>query len=235
MEERLRAPWSPWEAVPLALAAFTTAFVVAILLTAVLGGPGGPTAVLAEIAFEGAMFAFTLAWVRIRYPDDAPALGLGSRRPGRDAFVGAVVGLALFFAAAIVLLRGILFVFEALGIQPPTIQQIRFPLSPLNLALGLFLVVVAAPFAEEVFFRGFLYTSLRGRLGVWPAALVSSAIFGVFHVSGGPILVPLLFLVGLAFAFLYEWRRSLVASIAAHATFNAIGYTLIIYERLFST
>ena len=235
MEERLSAPWSPWEGVPLALTAFVAAFVVSILLTSALGGPGGATPVLTEIVFEGAIFGFTLGWVRLRYPSAVPALGLASRRPGRDTFVGGLVGVAVFFVAAVALLQLILFVFEALGRPPPSIQQLRFPLTPLNLSLGLFLVVVAAPFAEEVFFRGFLYGSLRARLGVWPALLASSAIFGVFHLAGGPILVPLLFLVGLAFALLYEWRRSLVASIAAHATFNAIGYALIVYDRVFAT
>ena len=34
--------------------------------------------------------------------------------------------------------------------------------------------------------------------------------------------------VGFGLAYVYEWRGNLLANIAAHATFNAIGFVLIL-------
>jgi membrane protease YdiL (CAAX protease family) len=95
--------------------------------------------------------------------------------------------------------------------------------------LGVLAVVVAAPLGEEVFFRGFLFGSLRGRMGFAPAAAISATAFALFHVT--PLLVVLMFFVGVALAWLYERRGSLVAPIGAHAMFNVIGYTLLLMER----
>ncbi|MFI5377506.1 MAG: 6,7-dimethyl-8-ribityllumazine synthase, partial [Candidatus Rokuibacteriota bacterium] len=40
---------------------------------------------------------------------------------------------------------------------------------------------VGAPVAEEIFFRGFLYRSLRNSLSVAPACLISAVCFGLVH------------------------------------------------------
>ena len=49
---------------------------------------------------------------------------------------------------------------------------------------GAFLVVVIAPIAEEVFFRGFFYRALRTSLPIWLAVLIDGAVFGVIHYTG---------------------------------------------------
>ena len=46
------------------------------------------------------------------------------------------------------------------------------------------LIVVAAPFSEEIFFRGFIFGGLRRRLSFPVAAVLSAAIFGLFHFTG---------------------------------------------------
>ncbi|MEX1177308.1 MAG: CPBP family intramembrane glutamic endopeptidase [Nitriliruptor sp.] len=43
--------------------------------------------------------------------------------------------------------------------------------------------VVLAPIGEELFFRGILFQALRRRVGLWPAAVISSAPFGAVHVE----------------------------------------------------
>ncbi len=42
-------------------------------------------------------------------------------------------------------------------------------------------IVVLAPVAEEIMFRGWLYGKLRGRLSAVPAILITSALFGIMH------------------------------------------------------
>ncbi|MEX1162058.1 MAG: CPBP family intramembrane glutamic endopeptidase [Nitriliruptor sp.] len=51
--------------------------------------------------------------------------------------------------------------------------------------------VVLAPIGEELFFRGILFQALRRRVGLWPAAVISSVPFGAVHVEViGPEALP---------------------------------------------
>ena len=84
------------------------------------------------------------------------------------------------------------------------------------------LVLVAAPFAEEVFFRGFLLQGLARRWRFWPAAVVTSALFAFAHIWW-QFYLPV-FVLGLAFSWLFWRTGSIWASIAAHATINATSF-----------
>ena len=83
-------------------------------------------------------------------------------------------------------------------------------------------VVGAAPFAEELFFRGFLYGGLRRRLSVLPAALLSGVLFAIAHLDPG-LIVPFT-LVGFVLAFTYERTGTLVAPIGVHFVFNLLSF-----------
>ena len=54
---------------------------------------------------------------------------------------------------------------------------------PVVIAWGV-LVCVLAPFVEEVFFRGFMFTVFARRMGVAWAALLDGVVFGIGHASG---------------------------------------------------
>lgn len=94
---------------------------------------------------------------------------------------------------------------------------------------GVLVAVVLAPVVEEVAFRRALYAGLSPRLGVWPAALVSAAAFGVIHLDlllggiTGVVSVLLLVVLGVVLALLYERTGNLAAPITAHAAFNAVA------------
>ena len=84
------------------------------------------------------------------------------------------------------------------------------------------LAMVVAPVAEEIFFRGMLYNALRQRLTVVAAALLQAGVFSFFH-NFGPAGSAAIALAGLAFAFVYEWRKTLVAPILLHLAINTVG------------
>lgn len=90
-----------------------------------------------------------------------------------------------------------------------------------TVALGL-TTVLLTPFAEEVFFRGFLFTWMIGHRPVWLAMLVSSAMFGAMHLIPPQIISAAL--MALALCLLYWLSRSLWPSILCHVLGNAIGY-----------
>jgi len=88
-------------------------------------------------------------------------------------------------------------------------------------------VVVAAPLAEELLFRGLLYGWLRRCLPVGWAAVLDGAVFGLAHRSW-TLAVPL-GLVGAGLCLLYERWRSLWPSVLAHAALNATSLLLALW------
>ncbi|MGH2662590.1 MAG: lysostaphin resistance A-like protein [Actinomycetota bacterium] len=232
MEQRLSPPWHPLEAIPVALAALVTGVLASVILAATLGGVGGTVYLLAAVAFQAGLAAFSILWIAIRHRGWVAALGLRSRRPARDVAVGAWAGAGLFAVVAFLLYPAFVVLIRVLtGGPPDPINQPVLPSDPTpgEVVLGVVAVVLAAPVGEEIFFRGFLYGSLRGRFGFWVSGSVSAVVFAVFH--GDAVLAVMMFFVGLALAYLYQRRGSLAAPIAAHAVFNVVGYALIVMER----
>ena len=89
--------------------------------------------------------------------------------------------------------------------------------------------IVAAPVAEEIFFRGFLFGGLRRGLPFVAAALVSAVIFGAFHYTGPHSLtvLPQLAFLGLVLAWIYERSGSIYPTIALHVLNNALAFVVL--------
>ena len=79
---------------------------------------------------------------------------------------------------------------------------------------------VIVPIAEEILFRGLLYSWLRQNLRIWPAILISSALFGVLH--GEISIAGATFLMGIILAWIYEKSTSLWPAISIHIINNSI-------------
>jgi uncharacterized protein len=86
------------------------------------------------------------------------------------------------------------------------------------------LVCVAAPIAEELFFRGFCFTALRRRIGVIGGAVATGVIFGLIHAGSADavFLVPLAFF-GAALCLLYDRTGSLLPCMVLHALNNSLA------------
>src|SRR5439155_7390094 len=79
--------------------------------------------------------------------------------------------------------------------------------------------IVWAPFVEEVAFRGILYGTLRTKLSVGPAALLSAGCFAAVH-GYGTLGLASVFWGGIVWAVAYERTRSLWPAILAHGVNN---------------
>lgn len=228
MDQRLTPAWKPAEAILAILAVFGLAGLLSVPIFLVVQSESTEL-LLGAITFGIALFLVPVLWVRFLHHQPLSVLGLSSRRPSRDLLAGAGAGLALFLLTVIVVapaVYALITLFTGDRVIPPS--QPVLPDEPSNgqIALGAVAALVAAPVAEEVFFRGFLFGALRRRFRFRYAAPISGAVFGAFHVI--PLLIPLMIFVGVGLAYIYERRGSLLASIAAHSTFNLIGYTLIV-------
>ena len=81
-------------------------------------------------------------------------------------------------------------------------------------------LVVCGPFAEEVFFRGFLLAALVAPLGTVRAVVVSSAVFAAAHLMLSTM-IPI-FVTGMLLSWLYLKTRSLWPPLTAHLAQNLI-------------
>jgi hypothetical protein len=98
-------------------------------------------------------------------------------------------------------------------------------LSAFDALAMLFLAGFAAPFGEELLFRGILYSMFRERWGIWIGVLVSSLLFGLIH---GNLAVGLTgFLLGILTAIVFEYSDSLWTAVLVHALNNSIKIVLL--------
>ena len=88
-------------------------------------------------------------------------------------------------------------------------------------AFGTFMIaVIAAPVVEEILFRGIVLRSMRKFTPAWAAILMSSVLFGVYHLN----IVQAVYatLMGVAAGILYERKRNLLFPILVHFANNLI-------------
>lgn len=170
---------------------------------------------IAGLAAYAALVAGTL-WAA-RPAGGAAAIGFRLPQHPKRAFAlaGAVLVTGLVAAAS---LEPLLHGAKSQGLTPR-----RFPggaEATIGLALTAIVIVVIAPFAEELFFRGALTGALAQRLGAF-TPLASGAIFGAAHLE--PRAFPALFVLGALLGWLYMRTRSLFPGVAVHAANNLLA------------
>jgi uncharacterized protein len=161
-----------------------------------------------------------VSWLFVLRPNALAGMpGVDARHAGRAVRTGLGWGLVAWVGASILSALAVI-VLEALGIDaaPQAAEQALEVIDPW---LAIASIVVLAPIAEEVFFRGIGFNALLRERGRRWAYLGSAALFAVIHLS----LVALLpiFLLGLALAWVYERTGNLLAPIAMHAVVNGIS------------
>lgn len=98
--------------------------------------------------------------------------------------------------------------------------------APLTTYATLLVAVVVAPVCEEVFFRGFVFAGLLQAMpGTW-AIVLSSFIFAIAH--GDPGSFAVLFIIGLALAFLRLRTKSIWPGILLHTLNNGVAAIAIV-------
>lgn len=90
-----------------------------------------------------------------------------------------------------------------------------------NLILLVICIGILSSMAEEIVFRGLVYTRTRVYLGVGWAVGLSAAAFGVYH--GNMIQFLYALLMGILFALIYEKTGNLLSTILAHMAANIWG------------
>ena len=156
-------------------------------------------------------------WVMLVRFDGRPPGALGfaiTRATARELLVGFGVGAVLIAAATLLLLAS-----GSARFIPDTGTAAGYVAT---LAWTFAYFALAAAY-EEVWFRGYGFQALVQGIGVWPAVVLSSALFASFHL-GNPevdaIAIANIFLAGVLLAFAYLRTRSLWFATALHAGWN---------------
>ncbi len=105
----------------------------------------------------------------------------------------------------------------------------NMPTGGLDLGLAILTVVVAAPLAEEVIFRGLLHRAISRHWGPWAAAIVSSLVFGIVH--GQPWYLFGLIGIGFVLAVVYEATGSVWACWVTHMVHNGISLGMMLWNN----
>jgi len=196
---------------------------------ALLMGEGELTFLGASVLLVATQIGLLLvSWFLVFRPGALAAL---PSLPGRDAGGAIRAGLgwgSVAWVGATTASAGVVWVLESLGIdaEPQAAERAIQILDPWLVILA---VVILAPIAEEVFFRGVVFNAWLREGGRRWAFIGSSALFALIHASVVALLP--IFLLGLALAWIYQRTGNLLAPIAMHAMVNGISVALALLVR----
>lgn len=181
------------------------------------------TAALATIVRDLALVGL-IAYFLWRNGESFEHLGWVRRGARREAILGAILFVPLFLGTG-----WLASLLQSVGLSGPPAATPAFLQvhGPLQIVLALALVSVVAV-AEETIFRGYLILRLR-MLGSerLAAAVASSVLFSLGHGYEGSAGVITVGVMGLAFAWVYLWRGSLIAPIVMHFLQDLVGVVIL--------
>jgi membrane protease YdiL (CAAX protease family) len=226
-------PWGPGDVALslgllflIAVVVFTPTFIVAVLIAEDAGNLADDPKALAillgaNLVLEAALIGAALLFTVGRHGSSLSDLGF--RLPRRGGFW---LPFAVLFAAYFIIFVyfGIVAAIGVEELEPESTIPESALESPLVLPIVAVLALVFAPIMEETFFRGFLFGGLRGRWGVFLAALGTGFLFALAHVD--PFVYIPFTAVGMIFAWGYVYSGSIFAGIIAHFLFNSISFGL---------
>jgi membrane protease YdiL (CAAX protease family) len=155
----------------------------------------------------------------------APSRLIFAARPnGHELLLAAIVSVTALVPTS--LLAGI-----STQLRPPSEQWIQFyndnlPNGTLPTIIAFAAVVIFAPVAEEIVFRGLLFRACRRHWGLLPSALVTGLVFALSH--GEPWALFGLIPLGILFALITEATGSIVPAIVAHGIHNALSFSFML-------
>ena len=218
-------PWAPFAAMLVTLGIAILGATLATVIAQLAGydvdaGDPPPGVTITGTFFQDGALILS-AWLLARLTAGQPtAAQFGLRRVVFGRAVGWLVAAWVAFLA----FSGIWAAALSIKENDDLPQELGADDSSTALFFVAVLVCVAAPIAEELFFRGFCFTALRRWIGVAGGAIATGLIFGLIHVGSADVvfLVPL-GVFGLLLCLLYHRTGSLLPCMVLHALNNSLA------------
>ncbi len=158
---------------------------------------------------------------------NGPVRDLGLRSSFRDAPIGLAIGVACQFVLVplVTLPVFLLTDVDQEELEAPA-RDITDKATGLGVLVLVLVVVVGAPIAEEVFYRGFLQRTMARTLPIWPTMVITAVLFGASHFQA--LQFPALAAFGLVLSVIAHRTGRLGMNIWAHVGFNATTVVLLL-------
>lgn len=183
---------------------------------------------LATLSFHGAAIVAGILFLKFHGISWREAAGGWQPDWARHAFLAATVLVVLLpemFGLKILSELAL----EKLGWPTDDQAAVQLFLNVKSVGLKIYLVVFAvviAPLAEELIFRGLIFSGLKQAGWTKTAWLGSSLLFAVVH-GNAAVFLPL-FVFALGLTWLYQRTEGLFAPVLAHSLFNALNLALLL-------
>jgi membrane protease YdiL (CAAX protease family) len=155
---------------------------------------------------------------------------IGVRKPRWSDIVYALAGLPIYLILFLVGVSVLTHIFPGLNVSEK--QQLGFNnvSGTLEIVLTFISLVILPPIAEEILFRGFLYSTFKSFLPKAFAVLATCTLFAVGHLpeggSAGPLYIAAIdtFILSLVLIALREQTGGIWSSMLLHGMKNAIAF-----------
>lgn len=161
-------------------------FLVSFIMVSILGTAASET--IWNAVFSGIVYVLTLLltilvpWKVLKMKTSREELGLSGLPTWTDILLTPVGFVVYWVVAAIVMaLVSVIFVNVDWAQQQNIGFQDLFSIG--DKLVAFIALVVVAPIAEEIIFRGWLYGKIRSKVPAWVGILVVSALFGLMHLG----------------------------------------------------
>lgn len=196
---------------------FTVDAVNAVVLTTVLSAL---VYILALLLVVGVMW-----WIR-RWSLAALYQRLGLQRRVKIKDLGlALLGYVPYIAVSLLIITLATILLPGFNVEEQ--QELGFDSLANNFEfiLAFIALVILAPIAEELLFRGYLFGTLRRLLSFWPTAIIVSALFGLVHGQWNVAIDT--FALSIILCWLREYTGAVWASIFLHMIKNGLAFSLL--------
>lgn len=157
---------------------------------------------------------------------------IGLRKPKlKDPLIG-IAAFIPYYVLYIILVEIVSFFYK--GLNAAQKQNIGFNNvhGVAELIVTFISLVILPPLAEEIMFRGFLYSSLKKGMKAIPAALLTSVIFASAHLAegvGGAFWIGAIdtFTLSIVLLWLREFTGGLYSSMTLHGIKNGLAYVVL--------
>ncbi len=143
--------------------------------------------------------------------------------------VMAYVGLTPIFLL-ITILAAVIFKVLNIPVEPQEVVEIlKEEKSVPSLIYMCIFTGVLGPMMEEIFFRGFVYSAIKRKMGILGGISVSALFFAYVHANLASFLSILS--LGILLGYIYEKTGSLISSITVHVMHNSVMLLILLFLK----
>lgn len=240
VKQRFNKPWYLLLLPVWVFASFMLAQVIVVLLVMLLEAVGvrfdGVNAAVVNSALSAVIYIITLAvvigapWLIFKRKTTKTEVGLQRLPSWLEVFTSPVAFIVYVFCSGIIVALSRAFI-PFLNFEQAQVTGFEEISQQYELILAFLTLVVIAPVAEEILFRGYLLGKLRNHAPTWVAILVSSALFGLVHFNASVSIDT--FVLGIVLAWMRIKTGSLWPAILIHMIKNGLAFYLLFINPTF--